>query len=64
MQEVEVKLFTLREWMMKVAQGGPMMMNTGSNANKTDDKETVEVEVEMKAIEEGNEPNELKLNMK
>ena len=41
-----------------------MMMNSGSNANKTDDKETVEVEVEMKAIEEANEPNELKLKMK
>ena len=49
---------------MKVAQGGPMMMNSGSNANKTDDKETVEVEVEMKAIEEANELNELKLKMK
>ena len=41
-----------------------MMMNSGSNANKTDGKETVEVEVEMKAIEEANELNELKLKMK
>ena len=46
-----------------MAQGGPMMMNSGSNANKTD-KETIEVEVEMKAIEEANELNELKLKMK
>ena len=51
MQEAEVKPFTLREGMMK-------------DANKTDDKETVEVEVEMKAIEEANELNELKLKMK
>ena len=35
---------------MKVAQGGPMMMNSGSIASKTDDKETVEVEFELKAI--------------